>query len=376
MRILVTGGGTVDALKQLDSHIEILYVGQEGSLESKIVRSVGLKFRPIAAGKFRRYNGAGWRNFNPGTALRNLIDGFKVAKGIWQSAGLIREFKPDVIFCKGGYVSLPVGLAARLLRVKYVIHESDVDPGLTNRVLSGGASKIAVGFPIQYYQEWPESKLVYTGNPVRAQVVGRHRLEGLAKFNLDESLPVVLIMGGSQGAKSINDAVVEALPNLLGFCQVVHIAGEREIERVRFEVSRLGLEHPERYKVFSFLLEDLGLAYAAADVVVSRAGANSIAELAALSKPTILVPAAHLHDQPRNAQVIARKGAAKVIQGERLNATALENVLKQILSSSDEQRLLAGAMREFGAPDAAKRLAEVIVGQGSGVVTEEGSGFA
>jgi UDP-N-acetylglucosamine--N-acetylmuramyl-(pentapeptide) pyrophosphoryl-undecaprenol N-acetylglucosamine transferase len=375
MRILVTGGGTgghitpvlatVDALKRRDKDIDILYVGQAGSLEAKIARSVGLEFKAIQAGKFRRY-GLGWRMFlDIATLGQNLADGIKVVQGTASSWGIIRKFKPDVIFCKGGYVSLPVGLAARLCGTKYVIHESDVDPGLTNRVLAKAASKIAVGFPVENYRQWPAAKLVFTGSPVRQDVVGRHRLEGLAKFKLSDKSPIVLVVGGSQGARSINDATVGALPELLKQYQLIHIAGERDVERVRSQVKRMGIIDHENYRLVSFMQEGLGLAYAAADVVVSRAGATTIAELAALAKPAILVPAGHLHDQPHNAKVLGRLGAAKVVQDDRLTPESLMLSLKQILESPEEQQLLMHAIGRFGVKDADERLADVILGAAS-----------
>jgi UDP-N-acetylglucosamine--N-acetylmuramyl-(pentapeptide) pyrophosphoryl-undecaprenol N-acetylglucosamine transferase len=380
MRILVSGGGTaghispilatLDALRSLDKEAEILYVGQNGSMESRIVKAAGLEFASIDAGKFRRFANRKLRHklTDLSTIGLNLRDAVRVVKGVPQSIKIIKKFEPDIIFLKGGYVSLPVGLAASLLKVPYVVHESDVVPGLTNRILSKRALAVAVGFPPERYTGLPQEKLIHTGNPIRQGVLKAHRLEGVVRFKLNQKMPVVLITGGSQGSKTINDTVMDSLPELLRLCQVIHLTGERDIERVKFETSRMLLDHPERYQCFSFLMEDLGLALAASDLVVSRAGANTIAELAALKKPTILIPASHLRDQPTNALVLSRQGAVRVIQEERLNHRTLIREIEHVLGSEQEQRLLKEGIGKLAMPDAARKLAKLIVDCATGGV--------
>jgi UDP-N-acetylglucosamine--N-acetylmuramyl-(pentapeptide) pyrophosphoryl-undecaprenol N-acetylglucosamine transferase len=374
MRVLVSGGGTaghispilatVDALKSLDKELEVLYVGTAKGMEAKIVGRAGIDFAAISAGKLRRYAGRNWWNhlLDLHTLVLNIRDIFRVMKGIIQSCRIIKHFEPGVIFIKGGYVGLPVGLAAKLLGVPFVIHESDIVPGLTNRILSRWASVVAVGFPANKYTDLPTDRLVYTGNPVRKALLGKHRLEGLAHFQLSADLPAVLITGGSQGAERVNNAVLKALPLLLETCQVIHLTGERDIGRVKFQVKRLGLKRLERYQCFSFLGPEMGLAYAAADVVVARAGANTIAELAALKKPSILIPGSHLRDQPTNAQVLAREGVVRVIQEDRLHSTVLVGEITRILTSEEEQERLGSSIAEYAVPDAPKLLARAILG--------------
>ncbi len=339
-------------------------------MEARIVGGRGLKFAAIRAGKFRRYPTAGVisKLLNLQTLGPNARDGFRMVAGVADSLKVLRSFKPDVVFLKGGFVCVPVGVAARILRIPYVIHESDVTPGLANRLLGRWATKIAVGFPVKGYQEFEKSRLVFTGNPVRLEVTGAHRLEGLAKFNLDDGLPVVVVTGGSGGAKQINDVILQALPDLLTFCQVIHLTGDGEYERVKFEVRRLGaVKEIGHYRAFAFLSGEMGLALAAADLVVTRAGANTIAELAALGKPTVLIPnfemAGH---QVENARVLSRMGAVRVLDGSKLTAGQLVGEIRRVLGDAELQGRLTAAIRQFSRPAAAHDLAAVILETGRG----------
>lgn len=325
--------------------------------------AAGLEFAAIPAGKLRRYRDLKLRHrlIDVSTMALNARDLVRTVRGLAQSLTLVKRYDPDVVFIKGGYVGLPVGLAAGLLKVPYVIHESDIRAGLTNRVLSRWASAVAVGFPADKYSDLPSDKLVYTGSPIRQDVVRAHRLEGLARFQLDDKLPVVLITGGSQGSRAINDAVIAALPRLAKRYQMLHITGAKEIETVRFQTRHLQLEHPARYQAFSFLASDMGLALAAADVAVVRGGANTLAELAVLAKPAIVVPHPSLGDQVLNATALARQGAVKVITQSRLTPETLTSQLEQILDSEQEQRYLSQAIARLAVPDAATKLAQLIL---------------
>ncbi len=334
-------------------------------MEERIARSVGMQFEAISAGKFRRNHEASalGKVANLSTLGLNARDVLRTAHGVAGAMSVLRHFRPDVIFLKGGYVCLPIGIAAYLLRIPFVIHESDVSPGLTNRILGRWATKIAVGFPEKSYHDFDTKRLVYTGNPVRRDLLKAHRLEGLAALKLDSNLPIVLVTGGSQGAAAINDCVMAALPELLAFCQVVHLTGERELERVKFELGRS--EPPryfERYRPFAFLMAEMGPALAAADVVVARAGANSIAELAALGKPTILIPnyqmAGH---QEENAKLLSRAGAMRVLDERKLTPQRLIGELKRLVNDEGEQHSLVSALKPFVRPDADMELARVIL---------------
>jgi UDP-N-acetylglucosamine--N-acetylmuramyl-(pentapeptide) pyrophosphoryl-undecaprenol N-acetylglucosamine transferase len=337
-------------------------------MEAKIVAASGIDFAVISAGKFRRYHSASMlaKLVNLQTLGPNTRDAFRAVAGVADSLKILRRFRPKVIFLKGGFVCVPVGLAARLLRIPYVIHESDVTPGLANRILGRWAAKVAVGFPVKNYHEFNPKKLVYVGNPIRSGLMKAHRLEGLARFGFDDSLPVILVTGGSQGAAQINDAVVDGLPELLEWAQVIHLTGERDFERVQFELGRRGkLEHPERYHPQAFLMKEMAEALAAADIVVSRAGVNAITDVAALGKPTVLIPnyemAGH---QVENAKVLSRMGAVRVLDGRTLTAAKLVGELKHLAEDREEQERLSHAIRQFAHQDAAKELARVILDVG------------
>jgi UDP-N-acetylglucosamine--N-acetylmuramyl-(pentapeptide) pyrophosphoryl-undecaprenol N-acetylglucosamine transferase len=378
MRVVVSGGGTAghilptlatsDALKSLDSHGALLYIGQAGGMEAKIVAGVGLAFAAISAGKFRRNHFASriGKILNVSTLGPNARDSLRTIQGVAQAVRILRRFKPDVIFLKGGFVCLPVGIAARLLSIPFVIHESDVIPGLTNRILSRWAARIAVGFPAKSYQTFDPAKLVYVGNPVRHDILTAHRLEGIAHFKLDETLPVILITGGSQGAAQINSVVLGSLSLLLDHYQIIHQTGESAIAQIKFELKRLGkISHIERYHPYGFLMGDMGLALGAADLVIGRAGVNTINDSAVLGKPTILIPnyemAGH---QVENAQVLSRQGAVRVLNGARITPESFVAEIKRVLGDQDEQRRLSEAIMKFSRPNAAEDLAKLVLAVG------------
>ena len=368
MRIVVSGGGSAGhitptlavsaSLKQLDKSAQLLYIGQASSMEARIVAASKVEFAAIHAGKLRR-------NLRSVTSLAlNARDLARTIQGFAEAIGILRRFKPDVIFLKGGYVCLPVGLAARVLHIPYVNHESDIEPGLTNRILSRWAVKTAVGFPTKLYHDFDQSRLVFTGNPVRPELLKVHRLEGMAAFNLDPNLPVILVTGGSQGARQINEVVVGALPELLPIAQVIHQTGDGEIERIKFELSRQpALAHRERYHPYAFLLAEMPAAMAAADLLIARAGAQTIAEAAVLRKPTVLIPnyqaAAH---QLVNAKALARAGAARTLDGATLTPAKLVGEIKRLLGDPVELGRLEEGISAYGRPQAANELAALVLG--------------
>jgi UDP-N-acetylglucosamine--N-acetylmuramyl-(pentapeptide) pyrophosphoryl-undecaprenol N-acetylglucosamine transferase len=355
---------TSDALKLLDSATELLYIGQAGGMEAKIVAAAGLNFAPIAAGKFRRnhFDSGLAKVFNLSTLGPNARDSLRTVQGVAQAMTILRSFKPDVVFLKGGFVCLPVGIAAKLLNIPFVIHESDATPGLTNRILSRWAEKIAVGFPVKSYKLFDRAKLVYVGNPVRADILNGNRLEGLTHFKLEADLPVILITGGSQGAAQINNVVLASLAQLTEKYQIIHQTGDGEIGRIRFELrGRQKEPNIGRYHPFGFLMGDMGMALAAADLVIGRAGVNTINDSAVLGKPTILIPnyemAGH---QVENAKVLSRQGAVRVLDGERLTAQQFVSEIERVLGDKEEQARLSAAIKEFGRPEAANDLAKLV----------------
>lgn len=375
MRVVVSGGGTAghisptlatsDALRALDPSVQILYVGQASGMEARIVTTTGLEFAAIVAGKFRRNHFASslGKVLNIATIGPNIRDFFRTIRGVFQSVRILRSFRPAVVFLKGGYVCLPVGIAARILRIPFIIHESDVTPGLANRILSRWALTIAVGFPVKNYKLFDSARLVHVGNPVRRDILTAHRLEGLAAFKLDETVPVILVTGGSQGAVEINDLVLECLDRLLPNYQIIHQVGEQEIGRIQFEM-RKWQKRPfiKHYHPVGFLTHDMGKALAAADLVIGRAGVNTINDSAVLGKPMILIPnyqmAGH---QVENAKVLSRQGAARVLNGASLTSDQLVAEIERIMKDETEQTRLSEAIRSFGRVDAAQELARLIL---------------
>jgi UDP-N-acetylglucosamine--N-acetylmuramyl-(pentapeptide) pyrophosphoryl-undecaprenol N-acetylglucosamine transferase len=377
MRVVVSGGGTAghisptlatsDALKSLDKSVELLYIGQADSMEAKIVGAAGLRFAAIKAGKFRRYHSASALSkvLNLETLGPNVRDMGRMVAGLGGALRILRRFRPDVVFLKGGYVCLPVGLACRILRIPYVVHESDISPGLTNRILGRWAEKIAVAFPVRSYREFDQRKLVYTGSPVRAEINQISHDDAIRKLDLAGDLPVLFVTGGSSGSAQINDAIIKALPELLEFCQVVHLTGEREFERVKFELRHTQLDHAEHYHPYGFLTGEMAAALVAADIVVARAGANTIAELATVGKATVLIPnyemAGH---QVENARALSRAGAARVLDGSKLTTPRLVGEIRRLAEDRGERDRLVQAIAQFAKPDAAVELAQVILAVG------------
>ncbi len=336
-------------------------------MEARIVAASGIRFAAIKSGKFRRDQRTGIslarKLFNPATLGLNARDLARVGLGVMASLRIIRSFKPDIIFLKGGFVCLPVGIAARVLRVPFVIHESDVSPGLANRILSRWADKIAVGFPTKSYPGFDPKRLVYVGNPIRTEILSAHRLEGLAAFHLDDKHPVIFVTGGSQGAAEINDCLIGALPELLEQYQIIHQTGEGELARIKFELARMDrLPHANRYHPYAFLMKEMPLALAAADIIIGRAGVGTISDSAALRKPTVLIPnnqmAAH---QVANARMLARMGAVRVIDNAKLTPERLVGEVRRILDDPEEQGRLARAIGEFARPQAAVDLAKLVM---------------
>lgn len=277
---------------------------------------MGIPYYPINTGKFRRY-------FD----LRNLTDPFRVIHGLGQAAVLLRRIKPDVLFAKGGFVSGPVMVAAWLNRIPTVAHESDITPGLANRLSLPFASKVCYSFP-ETAEHLPPRKRVFTGTPVRSELLRGSAIRGRQLCGFDESKPVLLIIGGSSGSQRINLAVRSALSQLLHRFHICHICGKGRVDNTLI---------PTRgYAQFEFVSEELPDLMAAADVVVSRSGANTIFELLALRKPSLLVPLskrASRGDQILNAMSFQRQGFCEVLVEEDLSTESLVDSVARVYNS-------------------------------------------
>ncbi len=355
MRFIITGGGTGGhvypalAVAERLRDSQILYVGTPSGLEREIVSRWGLPFREVSSAPFR--------GMNP---LRQAVSLLQVMKGVWEAWRIVREFSPHAIFATGGYVSVPVVLAGKLQGIPSLIYLPDLEPGLAVRFLSVLTSKVAVTFP-EVLRFFPPEKAVVTGYPVRRELLEATPEEGREFFGLEDGLRTLLVFGGSRGARSINRALADSLNALLDFCQVLHISGQLDYEEMKALKDSLPPEKGRRYRVFPYLHREMGLALAAADLVVSRAGAATLGELPTLGKPAVLVPYPYAGGhQERNARFLAERGAAIVLQDSELGRAFLPTILSLL---RDEGRLRA--MREkaqaLASPGAAEKLGEILL---------------
>jgi UDP-N-acetylglucosamine--N-acetylmuramyl-(pentapeptide) pyrophosphoryl-undecaprenol N-acetylglucosamine transferase len=318
----------------------------------------------ITAGKLRRYHNLSlWQHITwPTLMLKNLGDSFLIGIGFIQSLFKLSIWRPDVVFTKGGYVCLPVGLAARVLRIPLVIHDSDAHPGLTNRVLSRWARFIATGAPLEYYS-YPPERARYVGIPIsnhfRPYTVAEQRAAKV-EWGIDPLRPLIVVTGGGLGAKRINDSVAEVLRHLQQLGSVVLVAGALQYDELR-ALMPADSEHFQLYPFVSNMHSLLG----AADIVVTRAGATTILELAALQKPTILIPNAKLTGghQLKNAAVYEEADAVSVLNEEAMieKPQLLVDEIKKVLSDPKEAAAMAKRFGRFSKPDAARSVAQLIL---------------
>lgn len=324
---------------------------------------VPITVHTVTAGKFRRYMDiALWKQvLRPDIGGRNMVDAFKVAGGVAQSIRLLKRFKPDVVFAKGGYVSLPVGYAAHLLKVPLVIHDSDARPGLTNRVLSRWATAIATGAPIKNYRYNAEIAH-YTGVPVRDEFhpyTVEDQRDAKRSLGYDPDKPLVVVTGGGLGARDINDAMSAIGQRLVDAGHgVFHVTGKTAFP----EVSK-AVPHDDLYKTVPFVYENLAAVYGAADIVVTRASATTLQELAAAAKPAIIVPNSSLGDQLENAEVYEKDGAAFLLRDEQLaqDSGVLYETIDRLLRDEAARSALSAAIHAYAKPDAALEVARLIV---------------
>ena len=312
--ILLTGGGTaghvtpnlalIPSLKA--AGYDIRYIGSYNGMERKLIENAGIPYDGISSGKLRRY-------FD----LKNFTDPFRVLKGYAEALKLMKKYKPDVLFSKGGFVAVPVVLAAKHYHIPTIIHESDMTPGLANKLCIPSAKWVCCNFP-ETLKSLPEGKAVLTGSPIRAELLQGDRLAGLQYTNLSAAKPIILVIGGSLGSVKVNGAVRSILPKLLEQFQVIHICGKGNLDE-----SLIGTPGYVQYEYVDSPLKHL---FAAADLIVSRAGANSICEILALRKPNVLIPlsaAASRGDQILNANSFAKQGYSTVLEEEKVTDATL-----------------------------------------------------
>ncbi len=346
-KIVLTGGGTAGHVTPhlallphlLEKGYEIHYIGTEEGIEHKMMTMPNVTYHVVKSGKLRRY-------FD----LKNFTDPFKVLAGAHEASALMAELKPDVCFSKGGFVSVPVVYGAWKHGVPVLCHESDLTPGLANKICAQFAKKIATTFP-ECAKALGE-KAVMTGTPMRPELFRGSREKGLQLAGFDGSKPVLLMTGGSLGAQSVNKVLREALPDLLPDMDVLHLCGKGNIDE--------SLKGTKGYAQFEFLSADLPDAFAAADAVLSRAGSNSLCELQALKKPMLLVPypkGASRGDQILNAESYRARGLAQVLLQENLNKDSLVNAVHTLM---DSRETLRAALENAPAADGTEKILELI----------------
>lgn len=370
MKILFTGGGTgghifpivaiARELKKISlgtgKRLDLFYLGPKDPFAKKIFLKEGIKVRFIFCGKLRRY-------LTLASFFQNIFDlFFKIPFGILQSFFYIFFFNPDLIFSKGGYGSLPVVIAGKMLGVPIFLHESDSIPGMTNRFLAHFAIEIFVSFPATPY--FPKKKMILVGNPIRTDLLDVNLQEAKTFLNISGEKPVVLILGGSQGAQRINDRILEILPEMLQDFEVIHQCGERNFQQVKKEAQVIINPTLARYyHLFPFLNEDeLKRAYAVADLIVSRSGSGSIFEIAALGKPSILIPlpeSAQEH-QIKNAYIFAQRGATIVLEEENFTAHFFLERMRYLFENPQLMERMGISAKNFSRPKAARIIAEYI----------------
>lgn len=326
--IVFTGGGTAGHVTpnlaliselQLEGW-EIDYVGSNEGIEKQMMQDLGIPFHAVSCGKLRRY-----------FSLRNLLDPFKILVGMAQAFWLFYKLKPDVVFSKGGFVAFPVVLGAWLHRIPIVAHESDISPGLANRLSFPFINKICLTFEVAKKHFKSQHKIEITGTPIRQALLVGNALKGLALCGFHANKPCLLIIGGSLGAESINHSIRKALNELTEEFQVIHLCG-----RGKLDASLLGVEG---YKQFEYVDEELAHLFAASSLIISRSGANALYEILALGKPHILIPLpsqVSRGDQIQNASYFQKLGISVVLQNQELDTKTLLQALQEVMSNKSE----------------------------------------
>lgn len=326
-KIVMTGGGTaghvtpnIALLPALRNEgYEISYIGSYDGIEKRLIEEQGIPYYGISSGKLRRY-------FDP----KNFSDPFKVLKGYSQSIRLLKKIKPDVVFSKGGFVSVPVVLAAKHCKIPAIIHESDLTPGLANKLAIPSATKVCCTFP-ETLNYLPQEKAVLTGSPIRRELLKGDAAHAFAlcRFS-DHAKPVIMIVGGSSGSRAINTAIRGLLPELLKSYNIIHLCGKGNLDSSLYDVSG--------YAQFEYANQELADMFALADLVISRAGANAICELLALHKPNILIPlsaAASRGDQILNANSFRSQGFSYVLEEEDVTNTTLLEAIEYVFEKKN-----------------------------------------
>ena len=347
-KIVLTGGGTaghitpnIALLPELEkAGYEVFYIGSYDGMEKRLMADYHIPYYGIATGKFRRY-------FD----LKNFSDPFRVLKGFSEARKILKELQPDVVFSKGGFVSVPVVRAAASLKIPCVIHESDMTPGLANKLCIPVARKVCCNFP-ETLSSLPAGKAVLTGSPIRQELLSGDKYRAREFLHFTSDKPVILVVGGSLGAVAVNNAIRAILPELLKNFQVIHLCGRGKLDP--------SLNGTEGYAQFEYIKEELRDLFALTDIVISRAGANAICELLALHKPNLLIPLsanASRGDQILNARSFERQGFSMVLEEEELTN---ETLLSAVHDLYDNREKYIDAMKHSSQQDSIDTIIDLI----------------
>lgn len=346
MKIVFTGGGTgghvipnlavIDELKHLAGYAQIFYIGSRNSIEERLARKAGIEFHSVTTGKLRRY-----------LSFQNVVDAVKVPVGITEALKLLLRLKPNVVFAKGGFVSVPVAIAAGILRIPLVVHESDLTPGLATKITARIAKKVCLSFPTERLGK----KMIVTGNPVRR---GGSAERGREFLKFEDEKPIVLVTGGSGGAAALNKLLEETFLALVKKVNLVWITGDTKLASVN---------HPG-LRVFDFLEKEYLDVLAASDLVVSRAGANAIFEIAAAGKPSILIPlpgTTSRGDQIENARFFEHARASIILQQEKIKIWDFTKLVFWLVAEPERLQKLGDAAKCIAHDDATEKIAKIIL---------------
>lgn len=347
-KIVLTGGGTAGHVTPniaLIPHLkeagyDVYYIGSKGGMEEELVKACNIPYYGVSSGKLRRY-------FDK----KNFSDIFKVLKGIMQAKTIIKKIKPDVVFSKGGFVAVPVVIGAALNKVNVICHESDITPGLANKIAMPFAKAVCTTFP-EAVKHIKDNKGVYTGTPIRDSLFTGSKKKGLELCSFSGNKPVMLVMGGSQGSVKVNNSVRELLPKLLPKYDIVHLCGKGNIDK--------GLTNTTGYIQFEYISDELADIFAMSDIVVSRAGSNAICEFLALHKPMLLIPLglnASRGDQILNANSFKKQGFAEVLDEEKMTKGNLFDTINNVYKN---RNTYIDNMKKSQASEGIKAVMEII----------------
>lgn len=347
-KIVLTGGGTaghvtpnialLPSLKEAD--FEVHYIGSYNGIEKELIENIGIPYYGISSGKLRRY-------FD----VKNFSDPFRVVKGFNEANRILKRIQPDIVFSKGGFVAVPVVLAAKKNHIPAIIHESDMTPGLANKICIPAASRVCCNFK-ETFDLLPEGKAVLTGTPIRKELFEGNANAAAELCGLSKDKPTILVIGGSSGSVVINNVIRKSLDDILADFQLIHLCGKGNLDE--------SLKNKKGYVQFEYISKELRDLFALSDLVISRAGANAICELLALKKPNILIPlskAASRGDQILNAKSFKKNGFSYVLEEEELSSTSLMNAIRDVSKHKDEY---IKAMRESEMSDSIGTIMKLI----------------